>query len=235
MRVGSLAQEVQHDPVAAKGVFTRVEAALNLILPGSRVHRRYHDIGGVGLALVIGRDSVEHGAYNPLDPTTPKKLSLMADNRQSQPEAWQPLEADEEWLGGVAPEGMGRFTAFALGKINALTYNTAQGSHCPEGISIAPGRVGFAGGQRIASSLLAFSGLWEVHDHIAGRVYVDEMAREKDPDVLPRTSDELAADMEEIIDGIHALHAGVEAADLSRSEVSGLLVVTNVILASPRS
>lgn len=193
------------------------------MLPGSGVHQRYRDIEEVGLALVLGADNVEPETYNPLTSNVLGRVAFAADNLLDHPSAWQPLETDEELLGGTAPTGIGRFTAFALAKINALSANDARGSHRVEGIIIAPGQVGFAGGQRLGNSLLAVSGLWEVHDHLAGRIYAGELSRELGMHPEARTEDMLAAEIEPVLDTIKSLHEGTEAADLSRSAVAELV------------
>lgn len=230
MRVDNLAVAVEQNPTAAMNAFVRIERAANLVLPGSMVHKRYRDMGEVGLALVVARDGVEPGSYNPLDPTTPERVSLMADNRHEHPGAWAPAKTDEELLGGVAPEGLGRFSAFALGKLNTLTTNTDTSSHRVEGIKVGPGRVGFAGGQRILKAMLAKSGLWEVHDHAVGTVYAHEMVHNSDACASDQEIDLMAERLDQIFTSIHMEHASKEAADLTREQVRGLLSVTDALL-----
>jgi hypothetical protein len=115
---------------------------------------------------------------------------------------------------------MGRFTAFALAKLcNLSSYPLRKSSHRVEGINLGPGMVGFAGGQRLAGSLIAPSGLWEVHDHAVGRAFAHEVYVNDDG----RSADNVAAALEPVFDGIKASHFDQEAAELSRQEVSYLL------------
>lgn len=225
MNIPNLAAEVGKDPFAAQSTYASIEQALNLVLPGSAFHERYRDVEGVGLALVVGEDGVAAGTYNPLLPDTLSKLAFWANNRSERLGLWNPLETDAETLGGEVPASLGRFTAFALAKINTLTTDKAFSSHRSD-IRIAPGQVGFAGGRRAAGALLSMSGLWEVHDDVATRAYASEMSKTdgSDSDDTRRTTDELAEAFEAVFETIQQrFHQGTEAADLSRDDVGVLL------------
>jgi len=234
MSLTYLAERVEYDPGAAQDAFDRVEGALNLLLPGSDTHKRYDGIEAVGLAAVLARDCVEPDAYNPLDPTTPERVSFMADNQFAHPEAWTPQEIDEGLLGGIMPEGMGRFTVFALAKINTLTFDDTLWSFREEGVSIAPGRVGFAGGQHLRNSFLVLSGLWEVHDHIVGKFLRNEIELEVEfePDenveTTGRTAEDLADEIRPALEIVRSLHPHKEADELTRQEVGVVLTAANV-------
>jgi hypothetical protein len=220
----NIAELTEAYPQIAEDVFNRLDGALNKVLPGIKTPERYEEIGEVGLALVVGRDGFL-SSYNPLHPRTPNVLSFMADNRLTHPDAWQPKETDEEIIGGVIPEGMGRFTAFALAKINAMaeSENPTLSSHAV-GISNQPGKVSYAGGIYIAHSLVGVSGLWEVHDHVTSGIFTDEMVKQSAGDFpFTRTADELAADIEPIFAKVTSLHEGVAADDLNRQQVGLLL------------
>ncbi len=220
-----VAELVEEYPQIAEGVFGSLDGALNKVLPGIKTPERYEEIGEVGLALVVGRDS-PLSQYNPFNPRTLRMLSFMADNRLTHPGAWDPKATDEELLGGTIPEGMGRFTAFALAKINAMADSGRPNltSHEVRGISIAPGKVGFAGGVYLARSLVGVSGLWEVHDHVSAGIFTNEMVRASTGEVTPtRTDDELAEIIEPLFERVTFLHEGVSADDLSRGDVKVLL------------
>src|ERR1039458_8484352 len=133
-----IAELVEQHPETAGAVFNRLDGALNKVLLGISTPERYESLGEVGLALVVGRDGFLK-QYSPFDPRTPRALSFMADNRLTHPGAWEPKPIDEELLGSVIPEGMGRFTAFALAKINVMAANSGQAllnSHHVEGVSV---------------------------------------------------------------------------------------------------
>lgn len=215
----------ERDPALAQATFEHVEEALNRVLPSSNVHERYRNGEPVGLALVIAPDVYEPDVYNPLDPTTPDRVTFMTDNRNAaNAKAWESQPTDAEVLQGDIPEGMGRFTAFALAKINALGASTARSSFRADTISVAPGQVGYAGGRRIGRSLQAASGLWEVHDDVTNQLYAHELVLASEPATAPRTTDNIAETMEELFTRIHSLHDGAEAKDLSRRQVADLLI-----------
>lgn len=204
-------------------VFTNIDAALNIVLPGSNTHKRYQGVGEVGLALVVASD-FGRLSYSPFDPTVLERLAFKGDNQETHPAAWEPKDTDERDLGGAIPEGMGRYIAFALAKINTLTSSSKQSSHSPDKVSIAPGKVGIAGAQWISRAFLGASGLWEVHDHIVTDVFADEIADTTLLHNLPRTAEDIAADLESMFARIRLLHPNTEAANLNRSEVARLLV-----------
>lgn len=230
MRVKSLAEHVELRPSAAKVAYDRTEQALNLVLPDSDAYSsRYKSLGSVGLAVVIARDNVPPNSYNPLDPDTSRRTLSRASNRWSRPMAWELNGTEEEALGAPVPEGMGKFTAFALAKINALTTNDAGSSYRSDRINIEPGQVGYAGGIRVDETLLGVSGLWEVHDHVAARVYANEVMREVTTDTAGRTADDLAGVIVPIFDRIKMLHGSTDAIDLDRSRHGHLLVAADEI------
>jgi hypothetical protein len=161
------ARFVEEHPEMANEAFARVEGALNLVLPGSDTHARYQGIEEVGLAVVVGRDADPPLSFNPFDPATPTRLSFMADNRQLRPGAWEPSSKDKMILGGAVPESMGRFTAYALAKINQIAGSERIVSYDPRKVSNETGRIGLAGAKWLDGALVGASGLWEVHDHVA--------------------------------------------------------------------
>lgn len=229
-----LAELVEQHPGTAGDVFTRLDEALNAVLPGSDTHERYEGIQEVGLAVVVARDALRQ-SYSPLDPETPAKLSFMGDNRQEHLAAWELKDTDEAVIGGAIPAGIGRFTAYALAKINAMTgeSNNDIASYSARQASIAPGKVGIAGGRWIMNSLVGVSGLWEVHDHLVAGIFADEMDKAAVTGTPLRTADELAADIEPLLASVKSLHSGTSAADLSRDEVARLLRAMNGMALSP--
>lgn len=233
MSYGYLAERVEQRPVAAANAFARLDGALNLVLPGSDTHERYEAIAEVGLAVVIGTDDSRQN-YSPLDPLELSRLSFMADNRQAHPEAWEPRDTDTDILGGAIPAGMGRFTAFALAKINAVNASDDIKSHREDIVSIEPGKIGLAGGRWIGESLIGVSGLWEVHDHIAAQMYVDEFWLEIGSDTSQRTADDFAEEIEPVLARVKSLHPNAKAADLKRHQVAELLLMTDGLVARMR-
>lgn len=226
MFVTDLATTVEQYPQTAELAFSRFEQAVNLVLPGNDIHKRYIGVESVGLATAIGRYFVRTGYYNPFEPDVMSRVSFLADNKGRDPKLWVPLETDARILGGELPEGMGRFTAFALAKINTLTDHNSGKSSFREGeVALERGMVGFAGGRRMSGSLLSLSGLWEVHDHALGEIYFDEIVRENRATPAPRTVDEIAESVEATIGAIQLLHAGTEASELSRKEIETILAV----------
>lgn len=225
-----MVHEVQANSGAAEATFWAVEGAFNRVLPGSHSHPRYSRIDEVGLALVIGADGVEPDSYNPLDPSTLGRLAFAIDNQAEHPKAWVPLEADPEILGGPMPATLGRFSVFALAKANTLTINTAASSSFRvEGVSVGPGQVGFAGGNRFEHSLLAMSGLWEIHDHVAGKIYATELARLTNTEAEQKSAEELSEVVDDIIAQITAVY-GYGADKLLRTDLEELLTETDIIL-----
>lgn len=218
-----LAERVECQPDVADAVFARVDGAINMVLPGSDTHKRYRKIESVGLALAVGREIGPGESYSPFDPATMGRLSFFANNYDSHPEAWGPVETDADVLGGPIPEGMGRFTAFALAKLNTLSSTFEKSSVRTDMVSIEPGKVGLAGAQRTGRAMLSVSGLWEIHDHLVGRLYADELGREHDPEAEQRTADELAGEFERAVGIIKAFHGPIEAADLSRKALKRIL------------
>jgi len=227
----SVWEQVERSPQMARVAFDRLDEALNMVLPGSDTHERYKDGNDVGLAAVIGRDYVGQGDYNPFLYSSLTPLRFMADNRQTHPEAWEPQEErDLAILGRAIPEGMGRFTVFALAKINTLTYNIATSS-CEKKVTIEFGQIGLAGGIRLRQSLVGASGLWEVHDHMAGHVLVQEIDREENTDTTDRTADDLAEEIEAMVDAIQSFHPDIEPTDLSRSQIVDLVGASDSVIA----
>ncbi len=224
----SLRQLVEDYPNQADAAFQRVNEAVNLVLPGSTTHERYRDIGEVGLAVVVAEDWVEKDAYNPFNPETLGRLSFHATNQDTHSDAWAPRDIDKGMLGGVVPEDMGRFTAFALAKINGLLDHHLVSS-ARQSLAVARGKVGLAGGQRLyGRSLLGTSGLWEVHDHFVGLVFQDELSIE----VFGRpgrTAHDTAGKIEAVIGRIQSLHEGVEAVKLSRQAVEELVLQNSAV------
>lgn len=225
MFVTDLPTTVEQYPQAAEVAFARLEEAVNLVLPGSDCHDRYLGAEAVGLAVVVAKDLKIPDLYSPLDSASIGRVSFMANNRLKHPDVWTPLETDEKALGGVLPEGMGRFVGFGLAKINTLTYpDSGDSSFREKDVKIGPGRVGFAGGRRIGG-LMAFSGLWEVHDYALNEIYIDEIVNGNRAVPNFRTVDELAGRVEATIGAIQLLHAGKKASELSRSEIAKLLAI----------
>lgn len=224
MFVNDLPTTVEQYPQAAVIAFDRLEQAVNRVLPGSKSHDRYLGAEAVGLAVVIARDLNEPNMYSPFVPGSIDRVSFTADNSLKHPEVWTPLETDEELLGGLLPEGMGRFLGFGMAKVNTLTFPDAGDSSFREGdVKIGPGRVGLAGARRTMGGLIVFSGLWEVHDYALNEILIDEIVNENRAVPEKQTVDELAGKVEATIGAIQLLHAGRKASELSRSEVAKLL------------
>lgn len=229
----NLADRVEQNPAAALAAFSRLDDAVNLVLPGQDTyHTRYAGVGEVGLATVVARDLSRPDSYNPFDPTTPDRLSFIADNYGAHPGAWAPEELDEKMLGGPVPEWLkGRFVAFGLAKLNLLSGTVGCGlfSHCVDTSNVQPGEFGNAGGQRLGDAFLGVSGLWQIHDHVAGLVFNDQIARAGAIDTKPSTVDTLSGDMESILGDIKLLHRGTKAEELSRKQVADLLLEADTI------
>jgi len=234
MSDGYLAERVEQHPLAADNTFARLDRALNLVLPGSDTHERYESIEEVGLAVVIAISGLRQ-QYNPFNPTERLPLSFMADNRDTHPGAWEPKDTDAEILGGTIQEGVGRFTAYALAKINTVSASDDDRSYREDTVSIGPGRIGIAGGRWVGQSLVGVSGLWEVHDHITAGIYVDEFWLELDSDTSQRTADNLAEEIEPVLACIKSLHQDVEAADLSRKQIAELLLMADGVMSRFRT
>lgn len=218
---------VERNPSVAFRLFWNLEGALNKLLPGSELHERYRDVGDVALAVAVGHDA--HSNFDPFDPATSSRVSFINNNRSHRPEAWLPKDTDAEILGGEVPEDMGRFTAFALAKMNHLLTTNDVISFDPDRIAIEPGKVGIAGGIWVPDSLLGVSGLWEVHDHVVARVIAEEM---KDPpDTLLQNSDKLAEKVEPVFWQVNKAHKGVPAAEVNRHDYMNLLLVADGMIA----
>lgn len=229
----SLAQRVEQHPAAAETAFTRLDDALNLVLPGSDTHARYRVAEQIGLALVVSKVGLAN-SLNPLFKSTPEKLAFMGSNRWLRPGPWESQETDSELLGREVPEELGRFAAFALAKVNGMTISKRDSSYYPRSIRIAPGTVGFAGGRRIEQSLAATSGLWEVHDHIMTQIYADEVALELKPDTSQRNADDLAAEVEPVLEQVQKIHLPVRAEDIAHADIGYLLLIANHHIVSGR-
>lgn len=230
----SLAHQVEQEPDAALAAFRRLDEAANNVLPGQdKYHSRYASIGEVGLASVVARDLGSPDSFNPFDVLTPAKLSFMADNRGLRPTAWEPAENDAAILGGPVPRWLpGRFSAFALAKLNVLG-NSAEWelfSHRIDTSRLKPGEFGNAGGQRLAGSFLAKSGLWEVHDHVVGMVFADQILNADSYDAKTNTADALSGELESMFGDIQLIHDGIKAEELSRGQVSTLLVRADMLV-----
>lgn len=226
----SLVENVEMRAWAADDAFAGIEAALNQVLPESAYHLRYRSIGEVGLATIVARDFHVPGLYDPFVAETPDALSFMATNRDSRPEAWKPMEVDERMLGGPVPEWLGRFGAFALAKVNLLSNSAPwkTSSHRINTDDLKPGEFGNAGGQRFSETLLAVSGLWEVHDHVVGSVFKHQA---ETGSAGQSSSDTLAELFEATFEEIQQVQQGVPAEKLDRRQVSDLLKKADGIVA----
>lgn len=220
---GISAAKIRRHPEAANRAFDRLDGALNLVLPGSDTHERYADVEEVGLALAIGAGRVPMDAYNPLKPTTLRRLAFFRTNRDLHPRAWEPKSSDDELLGGEVPDALGRFGAFALAKINNLTFTGLDWSYDPSRLAIAPGRIGIAGGRWFGDDMLGMSGAWELHDHVLNPVYLDEFKHEVEQQSPARTADMLAGEIADILEMIRRLHLPFRAHEIDRSKMDILL------------
>lgn len=228
----ALIDRVELNPSTAQRVFDAIDGAFNLVLPGSDYHQRYPGAEEVGLAVVVARDLGKSNSYNPLDRDTQRKLFYIATNRGSRPGAWLPGEKDKEMLGGPVPEWLGRFGAFALAKVNLLSSSPAWEfySHRVDTSSVQPGEFGYAGGLRWPDSFEAVSGLWEVHDHVGCWIFKHRVEKAGEVNAVQQTADELANTVESILGDVQRLHDGTRAEELTRNQVSSLLVhVDNVV------
>lgn len=185
MAIIYLADAVRQDPSIAQVSWNEVQAAVQETLPGSDFHDRYRELAHVGLAGAIVGDQMTAGSMNPLesaiqDGRDPKTLienmPFFASNKHLYPEVWATQPQDERLLGGPVPEFLGRYGAFALAKINALTGTIGKSSFNHVRLNLGPGRSGFAGGIRDYHALLSISGLWEVHDHVVAGLFADDVA-----------------------------------------------------------
>lgn len=222
----NLVHIIEHSPQVAWDSFTTLDVAVNTVLPGSDTHSRYIGIEEVGLAITVGRDSATQ-SYNPLQANVLTRLTFGRDNKDQHPAAWEPKDGDDEILGAPMPLELGRFMVFSLAKLDYLREIDGLSSYRPEGVSVAPGKVGFAGGRRVAKSMTSTSGLWEVHDHVASGVYATEVVNASAAGASPRTADELAEELDKQFSLVQRLHDGVRAEDLSRNGVAKLLALMN--------
>ncbi len=191
---GPVSPEVQHDSIAqwveqnqdvADEIFESVNLALHQILPGSEYHSRYANAQELGLAIVIARD--DNLDFNPLyerhgelDRDAFDNLAYRKDNRiegdEGSEKAWAWKEGDEKTFGGKITDTarkMGRFATMAVSKVFHLSHDDEKlSSHEADGPEVAEGEVGFAGARRLGgNTLIATSGLWDVHDHIVSAVF----------------------------------------------------------------
>lgn len=205
----SLADFLEANPETGQIIFDFINESVQEILPGSDYHERYLGASELGLAIaVVKAGDLDLGDLNPLGWSAPTgsdatseayyntsqdRLSFRADNRESvSKEAWNwDRETDETALGGEITEetsAIGRFAVFATAKLNHLKdMPRAISSHWPGSKNTGEGKFGNAGAKAVGTpeaggiSLVASSGLWEVHDHIVSAVFCQavEMAKTK--------------------------------------------------------
>jgi hypothetical protein len=154
--------------------FSIGNALQTVLAAGKRVdlHPRY-DGSRVGLAVARASVStVQEKGLSPLDGDSLDRLDSHVFNSDTQPDAWRIPNPQQyyELLGGVPDVRVGRFSAFALAKLNEILATGKTSSHSASKIETGPGRVGLAGGVRTEGQLTSVSGLWEVHDHAVARV-----------------------------------------------------------------
>ncbi len=185
MAIIYLADAVRQDPSIAQVSWNEVHTAVQETLPGSDFHDRYREFAHVGVAGASVGDHMTAGSMNPLesaiqdgrDPETLiENMPFFASNKHLYPDVWATQPQDERLLGGPVPELLGRYGAFALAKINALTGTIGKSSFNHVRLNLGPGRSGFAGGIRDYHALLSISGLWEVHDHVVAGLFADDVA-----------------------------------------------------------
>jgi len=184
-----------------------------------KLHPRYNG-PSVGLAVVRASFSfVEHEGLSPLDSDSLDRLDSHLLNVDSKPGAWRipDLAQYHKWLGGVPGERVGRFSAFALAKLNEILATGRTSSHSNEKVETGPGRVGLAGGVRTGDQLTAVSGLWEIHDHAIARLV------EKSEDIV-LGGDSTEEALRAVFNQIKGLHRQSGSADeLSRSYLGAIL------------
>lgn len=206
------------DQIAAARAFETVNTALNMVLPGADYHSRYQQAENVGLAVAVANGTTE-SMFDVFDPEVASGLGFLASNLAQYPAAWGALAIDRELLGADAPEDLGRFSAFAIAKINTMVDDGSSWS-MRQRLALEIGRrVGFAGGARMGDRLVATSGLWEVHDHLATGVF-DRLSRIPEAKISP---DQLADKFQTIFGTVKSLHEDAKATEIPRPRLSRLV------------
>lgn len=207
-----------------------IEDTLQNILKGTKAgnfHPRYNG-SPVGLAVVrASLSAVKDEGLSPLDPGSLGRLDRHFFNSDTQPGAWSvpDLKQYYQLLGGMPDASVGRFSAFALAKLNEILSTGKTSSQSDSKIETGPGRVGLAGGVRTGDQLTSVSGLWEVHDHAIARVVEQTEAV---PLEVGTTEEVLRA----IFNQIKGLHRQSGPADeLSRSYIGLMLEEVDEIVA----
>ena len=197
----SLVGYLETNPEVGLEIFNIINDSLQEILPGAHhYHERYRGISEVGLAIAVARpEKFPDSGLNPLGwedadgvyfNESQNLLIFSANNQETSHDTatWAWKDTDEAILGGKLTEeakAIGRFAVVATAKINHLTnMPEAISSHWVGGMNVGEGKVGVAGAKAVGTpetggiSLVATSGLWEVHDHIVSAVFsqaVDEV------------------------------------------------------------
>lgn len=198
MSAETLDQIVDRNPLIAQSLFDGIDGALNRVLPESGTHKRYEPGKPIGLAAVIAK-TAEIGSYDPNDPKAVGRLAFLGENSAEYPAVWTPRCEDRRLLGGSVPEGIGRYTAFALAKISVINDDETRFDSFNIGSEVTDdGKIGLAGGIYSRDALVGVSGPWEVHGHMVAQVFSDMIVRAAQPDAEYKSEDDLAADFEEV-------------------------------------
>lgn len=195
--------------------FYKIEETLQILLPGSGYAQRYTNTGSVGLALVAG---------SPRDLRSTSLLDWsgqppILNNLQEHPETWNDEGVDyQALLGHGKPLNLGRYDAFALAKAVRLAQNPHMQSSFGLEVNQGKGQVGLAGGINTGRSIVAISGLWELHDDAATRYYIRNFIG------LPKMGeDQITEELGIVLSNLASRHSGIAVEDLTRRELQVLV------------
>ncbi len=193
----------------------------------SNFHPRYN-CSPVGIAMIKANvESAKDQGLSPLDIGSLSRLDRHYSNQDAHPLPWEIADVEQyhEALGGAPAYGIGRFSAFALAKLNEILETYSTTSHSEKGPFSGPGRFANAGGIRTEGELTAVSGLWEVHDHALARV----IEQTKDVAIQRRLVELSVRAIFNQIKGLHRQSGGAD--ELSRNYVGLMLEEVDQIVA----
>ncbi|MBW3568713.1 hypothetical protein KY385_01130 [Candidatus Parcubacteria bacterium] len=231
-------------PEMASLLFENIQQAANMVFPGSDSHPRYEDPSKpVGLAVVVAREAEAIKTLDVFDPSsyelTSGGLTFHKNNRSERTEkAWVPAQRHKELLDGEVNDGIGVFSMFALAKVIHLMQDPGRlTSFEPDRANIARGVSGLAGGYRFrnaadSGTLVAVSGLWEVHDHVTTAMFYRELTKKGVAATHVPSPDKLAEEIKDQVGKITKVHEGEDAKDLDqdRKKLKGLLQMITPVL-----
>ena len=222
MKYPTTPEILESNPDLLQEAFNRIELAVQQVLPGrGDLHPRYAGVNGVGLAIVAGPIDVDPNFYNPLIGDIGMRI-MSADNLLDQPLAWARQEIDPKILGGEIPIGKGRFTVYAAAKANHVNTRRVKDSFSTD-LTLEPGMVGFSGAIRLGEGVISTSGLWEAHDKVVSWTAVREMGIGKAYELPPRSTDEIATDLEDVVKKISNRVGDRNPAEIPREELKEMI------------